>query len=263
MKFLKSEKGGDGSRYARSYGNMQRFFFDDENIVDNRFEVSGEKFNHIARSLRMSLGEKAVFCDGESHDFECKLLSLDSEKAYFEITDSYENETEPKLKITVFQCLPKGEKMDDTVKRCVQFGAYEIVPVLSKRCVSRPDGKSAEKKIERLNKISRSSAMQSMRGRIPKVTKILSFNEAVQRMKLYPQSFICYENEMNRTLDSVNFQGGETAFLIGPEGGLDISEIEYAADNNVRCISLGKRILRTEDAAAFLIPILLFSTGNL
>ena len=242
---------------------MQRFFFDNEKILNDRFSVNGEKFNHISRVLRMSPGEKAIFCDGAFNDYVCRLISLNSENADFEILDKYRNKTEPCLRITVFQCLPKGEKIDEMVKRCVQFGVHKIVPVLSRRCVARPDGKSAAKKIERLNKISRSSAMQSMRGCIPEITDLVDIKEAILMMKRFDTSFVCYEEE-NDKLPLIPPEGkGELAFLIGPEGGLDEAEIEFATQNGIPCVTLGKRILRTEDAAAFLLPILLFNTGNL
>lgn len=242
---------------------MQRFFFDDELISDGTFAVSGEKYNHIVRVLRMTQGEHAVFCDGQYYDYECELTSVDSKIAEFKIIEKYKNKTEPDVKITVFQCLTKGDKMDDMVKRCVQFGAYEIVPVLSKRCVSRPDAKSAAKKVDRFNKIARSSAMQSMRGYIPKVLDVVSFKEALRLMKSSDTAFVCYENEKERLINKAPLSCDSIAFLIGPEGGLDEDEIELAKNSGIEIMSLGKRILRTEDAAAFLIPILLSYTDNL
>ena len=242
---------------------MQRFFFNDEMIVDGTFTVNDEKHNHIVRVLRMSIGEKAIFCDGNFNDFECELIEADSKKAVFKVLSEYTNKTEPDVKITVFQCLPKGEKMDDMVKRCVQYGVYEIIPVISKRCVSRPDKKSAAKKAERFNKIARSSAMQSMRGYIPKVKEMVDFQSAVQMLRQYSTGFICYENEKDRIITDFSVSDRDIAFLIGPEGGLDETEIKYACDNGIECVSLGKRILRTEDAATFLIPILLSATNNL
>ena len=242
---------------------MQRFFFDGETVTDGKFSVSGDKFNHISRVLRMNTGERAVFCDGEFTDYECVLERIDSAFAYFRVIDKHINTTEPKIRITVFQCLPKGDKMDDMVKRCVQFGAYRIVPVLSRRCVSRPDSKGCAKKVERLNKIARSSAMQSMRGCIPKVEAVVSFEQAIECMRKYDSSFICYEDEKERRIGNDTVFGSNVAFLVGPEGGLEASEAELAAAAGIPSVSLGKRILRTEDAAAFTIPILLYLTDNL
>lgn len=242
---------------------MQRFFFEDEQILDQTFKVTGEKYNHIINSLRMSVGETAIFCDGHGIDYECSLINIDQKSADFKIIESFPNKTEPSLKITIFQCLTKGDKMDEMVKRCVQFGAYQIVPVISNRCVSRPDKKSSAKKIERYNKIARSSAMQSMRGVIPIVSEFVDFKCAISKMTEFSSAFICYENERNNIINSSLLSKDNIAFLIGPEGGLDQSEVDYAKCNGVGSVSLGKRILRTEDAASFLIPILLLLTDNL
>lgn len=241
---------------------MQRFFLDGERIDDGKFTVSGEKFNHICNSLRMSVGDTAVFCDGEFTDYRCKLLSVQAGSAVFSVLSSARNETEPKIKITVFQCLPKGDKMDDMVKRCVQFGVYRIVPVISSRCISRPDKKTLSKKTERLNKISRSSAMQSMRGCIPRVENAVDFSTAIERLCEYPTRFICYEQERTRKITR-DMLHGDIAFLIGPEGGISPEEMELAARRGIDGVSLGGRILRTEDAASFLLPILLSMTDNL
>lgn len=260
---MKLKRGGDGPRFLRFLNDMQRFFFDDEIIENNMFSVNGEKYNHIIRSLRLGVGENVVFCDGKFYDYECKLIAYDDRHASFEIVQKYLNRTEPELRITVYQCLAKGDKLDDMVKRCVQFGVHKIVPVLSKRCVSRPDSKSAAKKTERLNKIARSSAMQSMRGYIPRVSDIIDYEQAIAQMKRYQTSFVCYENENYKSIIIPGHKKDEVAFLIGPEGGLDESEVEYAKKNGIPCVTLGKRILRTEDAASFIIPILLYNIENL
>lgn len=242
---------------------MQRFFFDDEKIIENKFTVVGQKHNHIVKVLRMSVGEHAVFCDGRGTDFECELLSCDKQSAEFLVVKDYPNQTEPQLKITVFQCLPKGEKMDEMVKRSVQFGAFNIVPVLSKRCVSRPDNKTMQKKVERLNKIALSSAMQSMRGIVPRVEDAVDFKTALSMLNDFDNSYICYEDEHGFLVNEADFSGKTVAILIGPEGGIDESEIALAKEQGIKCVSLGKRILRTEDAAPFAIPIILFATNNL
>lgn len=242
---------------------MQRFFFDDETVEGGAFTVVGEKHNHIVKVLRMAVGEKAVFCDGNMTDYLCELTSCDKSSAEFRVLSKEQNTTEPTVRITIFQCLTKGEKMDDMVKRCVQFGAYEIVPVLSRRCVARPDKKGAAKKVERLNKIARSSAMQSMRGIIPRVADTVDFGTALDMMKSYDSSYICYEDEHGLVINKSALKGSRIAILVGPEGGIDESEVAEASARGIGCMSLGRRILRTEDAAAFAIPIILSLTQNL
>lgn len=242
---------------------MQRFFFDDEVIADGMFTVTDDKHNHISKVLRMSVGEHAVFCDGNMTDYECELVSCCKDGSEFRVVDSFSNATESDVHITVFQCLPKGDKMDEMVKRCVQFGVYEIIPVLSRRCVSRPDKKGIAKKVERLNKIARSSAMQSMRGVVPLVGDAVDFSAAIAMMKDYDTAYLCYEDEHKLVLNASALSGKRIALLVGPEGGIDKSEADYAKEQGIACISLGRRILRTEDAAAFTIPIILSLTDNL
>ncbi len=242
---------------------MQRFFFDDEVITDGQFTVVGEKHNHIVKVLRMTVGEKAVFCDGNKTDYECELLSCDKASAVFSVLSEYPNDTEPDIEITVFQCLPKGEKMDEMVKRSVQFGVHSVVPVLSRRCVARPDKKGLAKKVERLNKIARSSAMQSMRGIVPTVQDAVDYATALKMMENYDTAYICYEDEHGLVINKNAITGKKIAILVGPEGGIDESEAEAAKTAGIPCISLGKRILRTEDAAVFAIPIILSLTDNL
>lgn len=242
---------------------MQRFFFDDEIIDNGTFTVTDDKHNHISRVLRMSVGERAVFCDGNMTDYVCELVLCTKTSSVFRVVKSGVNTTEPSTHITVFQCLPKGEKLDDMVKRCVQFGAYSIVPVLSKRCVVRLDKKGAAKKVERLNKIARSSAMQSMRGIIPRVCDMVDFDTAIDMMKAYDSAYLCYEDEHKLVINKAVLSGDNVAVLVGPEGGIDPSEAELAVKNGIGCVSLGRRILRTEDAAAFAIPIILSLTDNL
>lgn len=242
---------------------MQRFFFDDEIIENNTFVVTDDKHNHISRVLRMSVGESVVFCDGKKTDYICELVSCTKDGSFFRVIESVENETEPSVEITVFQCFPKGEKMDDMVKRCVQFGAYSIVPVFSSRCVVRPDKKGCAKKIDRLNKIARSSAMQSMRGIIPVVEDAVNYKTAISMMKDYDVAYLCYEDEKKLVVNKASFKGKRVAILVGPEGGIDTHEADFAIEQGIECISLGKRILRTEDAAVFAIPIILSMTDNL
>ena len=161
--------------------------------------------------------------------------------------------SESNLKITVYQCLPKGDKMEDVLHRCTPLGVTRFVPVLSSRSIG---GKPNENKRKRWEKIILSAATQSGRSILPELAEVYTFNEAIAEMREADAAFICYENS-DAPLPPLP-QEGSIAFLIGPEGGLAPEE----ADQLPTC-SLGRRILRTEDAAAFLLPILLDRTDNL
>lgn len=238
---------------------MQQFFLTDEKIEDHHFIVTGETFVHISKSLRLKSGEKVVFCDGKGYEYLCEICNFKNDSVVVKILSKSESNSEPKLKITIFQCLPKSDKFEDIIKRCVQYGAFEFVPVISERCIAKLN----ENKLQRLYKISKSAAMQSKRAIIPQVRNAVRFSDAIKLMCDFENAVICYENESQNTISKLSVKGNSFAALIGPEGGFSEQEAKLAIDNGIIPISLGKRLLRTEEAAAFLIPILLLKSGEI
>ena len=144
-----------------------RFFTD--NIGDDAAVVLGEDVWHITSVLRMRTGDIAVLCDGRGTDFLAELTSSEGGCCEFRILESSQNPAEPSIQVRLFQAMPKGDKMDFIVQKAVECGASEIVPIFTKRCVSRPDEKSLAKKLPRWQKIAYEAAKQCGRGVIPTV----------------------------------------------------------------------------------------------
>ena len=166
-------------------------------------------------------------------------------------------------KLTLFQAMPKSDKMELIVQKAVELGAAEIVPVLTERCVSRPDEKSLEKKRQRWQKIALEAAKQSGRGTIPTIGEALSFKGCIERMKLSDRSFMCYEKG-GESLSAENLSGAKSiGLLIGSEGGFEQREADFAAENGIILTGLGKRILRCETAPIAAISIIMSLTGNM
>ena len=141
---------------------------------------------------RFILGrEKLTICDGDGVRHDCAVESIDSESVTVSVKSSRPCENEPDRQVTLYQALTKGEKMEFIIQKAVELGASEIVPVLSARCVSRPDEKSMKKKLERWNKIALQAAMQSRRGIVPKVVPLLTFEQAAKSAG--SSAVICYE----------------------------------------------------------------------
>ena len=230
---------------------MEHFFL--PFIPDDIFTVEGDTYRHLTRSRRMAVGDAAVFSDGKGMDYRAEMIACDREKATFQVVERVPAVGESELSITVYQCLPKGDKMEEVLHRCTPLGVTRFVPVISARSIG---GAPNENKRKRWEKIVLSAATQSGRSILPAIAEPMPFHEAAAEMKEADAAFICYENSEDPL--PVLPQKGSIAFLIGPEGGLTPEE----ADALPTC-SLGKRILRTEDAAAFLLPILLDRTGNL
>jgi len=167
-------------------------------------------------------------------------------------------DAEPVCPVTLYQCLPKGEKTDEIVRRAVELGATRIVAVISERCVARPDGKAFSKRLERLNRISESAAAQCGRAVIPPVCGLISYREAAKEIAACGLGFICYEGEGTRPLrELAEHKAPESiGFLIGPEGGLSDAETALAAEHGIPLAGLGKRIMRTETASAYVLAAL-------
>lgn len=230
---------------------MEHFFL--PQIPEEVFTVEGETYRHLTRSRRMAVGDTALFSDGKGMDYLARMTGCTKDAATFTVLERQPAVGESKLSVTVYQCLPKGDKMEEVLHRCTPLGVTRFVPVISARVIGAPPN---ENKRRRWEKIVASAATQSGRSILPEIGPTLPFAAAVEEMKQADVCFLCYENS-RAPLPKLPHEGS-LAFLIGPEGGLTPEEADC-----LPCCSLGRRILRTEDAAAFLLPILLDRTGNL
>ena len=159
---------------------MPRFYIDPP--AGDFITLTGEDARHICRSLRMSAGETLVLCDGAGNDYNGVLRQADGQTATVEILSRHPSQTEPSVFIRLFQALPKGDKMEWILQKAVELGASEIVPVLTERCISRPDEKSMDKKLARWQKIAVEASKQCGRGRIPAVCPLMRFSEAARAL---------------------------------------------------------------------------------
>lgn len=237
---------------------MPHFF---EKVNGDQIEITGENLKHIIGSLRMKVGEGLTICDN-GINYNCELILAEKDKAVAKVLSKEKNLSEPDVSVTIFQCMPKGDKLELVIQKAVELGVDKIVPVLSSRCVSRPDDKRAKKKNDRYNKISLSACEQSGRGKIVEVAQMIDFNTAVKQASDYDLCVLFYEGGGKPIREIVNSQKNICVF-IGPEGGFSDSEVEALKQSGAEIATLGKRILRTETAPlAALISILLLS-GNM
>ena len=166
--------------------------------------------------------------------------------------------------MTLWQAVPKGDKLEQIVKKAVELGVSQVVPVLTRRCVSRPDEKDFAKKLQRLNKIAEEAAKQSGRGIIPEILPIISFKTALDMLPDFQRSVILYEAEGGCSFSQVDFSGTENiALIVGSEGGFEPDEVQAAAECGAERVWLGKRILRCETAPITALSVLMFLTNNL
>ncbi|MFZ2537628.1 MAG: RsmE family RNA methyltransferase [Oscillospiraceae bacterium] len=238
---------------------MPRFFCNE--IYENEAHIVGDDAKHISKVLRMREGEPLTINDMQGFDYDCEVLEL-GEVVKLHILRKYKNETEPSVKITLYQCLPKGDKLDFIIQKAVELGVCTIVPVASKFCVAKADKDTFEKKLLRYNKIAFEAAKQSGRGIIPEVLSIISFRDAVLRAK-NTNSIIFYEHGGERVCNLVSEDVKEVSMFIGSEGGFCEDEVQLALQNGIAAATLGKLILRCETAPIAGLALVLSSTENM
>ena len=250
---------------------MPRFFVSDSDCINSSsITLTGEDARHISLSLRAKPGEKITVCDGNMREFLCTVGNITKDSVILNIDQITQSDAEPDIDVTLYQALIKSDKFDTVVQKAVELGVTKIVPVITERCVSKPDEKSLKKKIERWNKISREAAMQSGRGMIPQVSDVLPFEKVLSQMQNDDLSFMCYEKtphipikEIYENAKSKNKDLKTFSFIIGPEGGFSEKEAKKASASGIPLASLGNRILRTETAPLCVLSCIMFMTDNL
>lgn len=232
---------------------MYHFFVDKANIFENTVIIDGTDYNHIKNVLRMKEGEELSVGNGEDeNEYRCMIDRFEDDKVYCKLMFVKEANVELPAKVTLYQCLPKADKMELIIQKCVELGVSEIVPVASKRCVVKLDDKKSVSKITRWQGIAEAAGKQSKRAYVPLIGQVLSYKDALKDAKKCDVMIIPYE--LSEDVDSTkkifeNIKPGQSvAVLIGPEGGFEEEEVASAKEAGFTPISLGKRILRTETA---------------
>ncbi len=236
-------------------------FFATEAPSENSMYLFGDDARHIGRSLRMRLGDVITVCY-EKTDYSCKILKISDEVIELEVLSS-EPSSEPSVDLILYMAMPKLDKLELIVQKATELGAVKIVPVMTQRCVSRPDEKQFSKKRERLERIAFEAAKQSGRGIVPKVSDIISLKECVKQMQELDLGLICYEKGGKPLSEFEYAQKSSIGIFIGSEGGFDADEVKLCEDSGILPVWLGTRILRCETAPIAAISIIMNLTGNM
>ena len=242
---------------------MPRFFMAGSNFKGGTVYIRGRDAEHV-RVLRLRPGEDVVICDGEGTDYKCRLVTADKEQAEAEVLEVVRCPAEPSVKVTVLCGLPKGDRSDYIIQKCVEAGAYEILFFQSSRCVAKPE--NLEKKLERWQRIAEEAAKQSGRGIIPQVAWAGELAEALDVAVKKDLGLFMYETGEREALNAVldaNREIQTAAIITGPEGGFAEFEAQLAKICGLHICSMGERILRCETAPVVALTAAMYATGNL
>jgi len=243
---------------------MPKFFVNQENIKDGKIIITGENVNHIKNVLRKNIKDTLEICDAQNgKNFLCEICEFQKEQIICDIAEELQNTSEPRTYVHIYQGLPKADKMELIIQKSVELGVSEITPINMKRCIVKLDAKDEKKKIERWQKISEVAAKQSGRDIIPKLNAICSIKDIAKQCENYDSIILAYENEKENTLKNEiqklkKNKVNKIAIIIGPEGGVDLEEVEKAKQEGINIITLGNRILRTETVALNILSIIMY-----
>lgn len=250
---------------------MPKFFIKTENLKENEeIWITGSDVNHIKNVLRKKIDDKINICNSDTQkNYECVIKNIEENKIVCKILDEVKSLAESNLNITIFQGLPKSDKMELIIQKVTELGVKTIFPVITKRTVIKLKDKDKQNKVDRWRKIAEVAAKQSGRDIIPTIENII--NIADIKFDEFDKIFVLYENEEKisikdeiEQLKNDNKEELNIGIVIGPEGGFAESEIEQLRLNqNVSVVTLGKRILRTETVALVVSGILMYELGDL
>jgi 16S rRNA (uracil1498-N3)-methyltransferase len=255
---------------------MPHFFVSSKDIKGKEVLITGGEARHIVTVLRKREGDKIDIFDGYGNEFRVRILEIDKSaglpRVKAEIITEKRRETEPKLKITLFQSIPKGNRLEFIIQKSTEIGISEIVTITTARTIVRLDYKKIKQRTLRWQKIAQEAAKQSRRSDIPQVGPVLDFSQALKEFSVrkFPMGIIAWEMEdKNRLRDVLTSSVGSgisklpLAIFIGPEGGFTPGEVEEAGRAGVVPVSLGSGILRTETAGLVVAIAALYESGDL
>ncbi len=241
---------------------MHHFFAGVTDIFEDSINIKGDELRHLRDVLRVKEKELVLVSDEKGYDYICETVKLLKESALLKILKKEESKTELVSKITLFQALPKLDKMELIIQKATELGVYKIVPVMTKRCIQKLDEKKKGHKLERWQEISKAAAKQSKRNIIPQIDSPLKYTEALESALSCKHKLLAYENDrgIKNTLEKIECigKGEDIAIFIGSEGGFEEDEIAAAKEKGFEVISLGNRILRTESAGLCILSLLMF-----
>lgn len=246
---------------------MQRYFVARNQLRGRSVVITGEDARHIERVVRLKEGDRVTVSDGAGRDVLAQITSFGNNSVLLETIEELKENNEPRVQVWIAQSLPKGDKMETVIQKCTEIGAVRFIPFLSARTIVQYDARKEQKRLERWNKIAKEAAEQAQRSIIPQIDLPRTWEQLLTVAREAGAAFLCYEKETSlnlkkalQSLDKSHFAGGDRPILlaVGPEGGLELAEVEQFRESGGREISLGKRILRTETAAASALSCILY-----
>ena len=247
---------------------MPKFFVEEGQIYCDKIVINGQDVNHIKNVLRKNIGDNIIICDkNKGQDYLCEIFRFQENEVECKILDEISSNTESNVEITIYQGIPKADKMEYIIQKAVELGAKSITPTEMKRCIVKL--KDTQKKLSRWQKIAEVASKQSGRNKILKINNVENINEICSEFDQFDLVIVAYEEEKINNLRNellalkkLGKKNLKIGIVIGPEGGIDKVEVEKLKQNGAKVVTLGKRILRTETASLNILSIIMYELEN-
>lgn len=241
---------------------MDRIFV---NELDGEFAIiDGDDYNHLVNVLRFQLGDKLeIAYNGKI--YLANIIEIENKSLEIELLEELDINNEAKTKITLFQGIAKGNRMDYVFQKGTEIDISSFSVFTSERSIVKLNDRNKKTRKERWEKIIEAAGKQSFRNIIPKFNGFYEFEEMLEELNRFPLIIAPYESEEEKTLKEIlkTERYGEIAIVIGPESGFESSEIEKMKNIGANIITLGPRILRTETAGPLTSGLILYEYGDM
>ena len=215
--------------------------------------------------LRLGEGDFIEITSGNGRVFKAEIKSVDKKSIDVLVSDELACTGEPDVDVSLFIGLTKSAKLELVIQKAVELGVNNIIPVIMERSVVKI--KDDDKKTQRFRRIAMEATKQCKRSKVPFVSEPVDFSEAVKQLNTFDLAFVPYEGETQVPVKSVfedkELLKGKAGFIIGPEGGFSDEEVTLLKKNNVKTVTLGKRILRMETAAISVLSIVMYELDEM
>jgi 16S rRNA (uracil1498-N3)-methyltransferase len=231
---------------------IPRLFVSNDQIRGKTALIEGSDVNYLKNVMRLKVGDEITVVDTKSREFSSKITSLDKDSVTAEFYFEKHPMSEPKIQFTLAQGLPRSQKMDMIVQKATELGVYRIIPLVTERSIVKLDEERADSKVERWGKIAKEAAEQSGRLLIPMIDTPKGIKDILSMKTEFDAFIVLWEMEKETSLKTFlrnKPTSGNVLMVIGPEGGLSLSEVDSMKKAGFTTVTIGSRILRTETAA--------------
>lgn len=244
---------------------MHRFFADDRGVVNGAAWLGAEDSRHALRVLRLAAGDDIELVSAPER-YLARIVDTDGECVSVRIVETLRS-TEARTRVTLYQGLPKADKMELIAQKTTELGVHAIQPVAMERCVVKLEGK--DRKTERWQKIAREAVKQCARVAVPEVREVKKLTALRDELRGLDLLIVPWEDARDGSVRACLEELGRdkplsVGILIGPEGGISPKEAQWLRDEaGGRLVTLGPRILRTETAGLCALTMVMAFLGEL